>query len=70
MGVKSARTKPMKYTMSLKLNVTSSAAAATTRSGRRTTEYGFLDHGPKAFGFATLVDQWSQYPKYVVPLGP
>jgi RHS repeat-associated protein len=50
--------------------IAATPAQATTRTGRITTEYGFLDHGPKAFGFDALVQQWSQYSKYVIPLGP
>lgn len=43
---------------------------AATISRRPTTDYGFYTVPPKEYGFDALVQQWGQYPKYVIPLGP
>ncbi len=43
---------------------------AATKSGHPTTDYGFYTVPPKAYGFDALVQRWSEYPKYVIPLGP
>ncbi len=47
-----------------------SIASTATKTGRPANEYNFLIDGPKSYGFDTLVSNWPQCRKYVLPLAP